>query len=243
MGKCLFMRKGETHTAPSIGILASDLSVGSTVKLMENGIAVEYLVVNKGIPSGSSLYDESCDGIWLLRKDIKEKRAWDSSNVNDYKNSTIHKWLNEDFFNLFSSVEQAAIKHVKIPYFNGSGENGSVSSGTNGLQTKVFLLSAYELGFTPTYTPFFPIDGACLDYFIGTEWEDSKRIANLDNVATKWWIRSLYNSGGTNEAWVVLKSGYPTDENCSNSAGIRPSIILPSTALFDTNTLILKGVA
>ena len=49
------------YTAPIKDILASDLVVGSTVKLMENGVSTEYLVVNKGKPSGSSLYDDSCD--------------------------------------------------------------------------------------------------------------------------------------------------------------------------------------
>ena len=62
MGKCLFLRKGETHTKPIGGILASDLAVGSSVYLMENGAAAEYLVVNQGVPSNSSLYDASCDG-------------------------------------------------------------------------------------------------------------------------------------------------------------------------------------
>lgn len=90
--------------APSTGILASTLPVGSVVKLMEGGTAVEYLVVNQGIPSNSNLYDASCDGTCLLRKDIHSERQWNSSNVNDYANSTINTWLNGDFFNSFGSV-------------------------------------------------------------------------------------------------------------------------------------------
>ena len=39
MGHCLMMRKGEVHTAPVTGVLASSLAVGSTVKLMEGGTA------------------------------------------------------------------------------------------------------------------------------------------------------------------------------------------------------------
>lgn len=62
MGYCIFLRKGETHTPPSAGILASDLAVGDIVKLTENGTPVEYIVVNQGIPGNSSLYDSSCDG-------------------------------------------------------------------------------------------------------------------------------------------------------------------------------------
>ena len=83
--------------APSTGILASSLAVGSTVKLMEGGTAVEYLVVNQGIPGNSNLYDASCDGTWLLRKDIHSNRQWHTSNVNKYETSAINTWLNGDF--------------------------------------------------------------------------------------------------------------------------------------------------
>ena len=62
MGHCIFLRKGETHTPPSTGILASDLAVGDIVKLTENGTPVEYIVVNQGIPENSGLYDASCNG-------------------------------------------------------------------------------------------------------------------------------------------------------------------------------------
>lgn len=83
--------------APSTGILASALPVGSTVKLMEGGSAVEYLVVNQGIPSNSSLYDASCDGTWLLRKDIRELLAYNSSENNSYKESAAHNYINDTF--------------------------------------------------------------------------------------------------------------------------------------------------
>ena len=110
--------------APLTDILASSLAVGSTVKLMENGAAVEYLVVNQGIPENSSLYDASCDGTWLLRKDIHSNRQWHTSNVNKYETSAINTWLNGDFFNSLGSVERATVKQVKIPYRHGGGDGG-----------------------------------------------------------------------------------------------------------------------
>ena len=138
MGKVIMSGIVPLLKAPVTGVLASSLAVGSTVKLMEGGTEVEYLVVNQGIPSNSNLYDASCDGTWLLRKDIHSERQWNSSNVNDYANSTINTWLNGDFFNSFGSVEQAAIKQVKIPYRAGYGSDGSAQSGANGLSCKVF---------------------------------------------------------------------------------------------------------
>ena len=48
-------------------VALSTKAVGSTVKLKVNGTAREFLVVHQGKPS--SLYDESCNGTWLLMKD------------------------------------------------------------------------------------------------------------------------------------------------------------------------------
>lgn len=233
--------------APVAGILASDLAVGSIVKLIENSVATEYLVVNNGKPSGSSLYDDSCDGLWLLRKDIKENRQWHSSDVNDYKNSAIHAWLNGDFLSQFGTKEQVAIKQVKIPYINGTGSSGSVASGVNGLSTKIFLLAMYEVGFTTSDSKWISVDGSKLDYFVSGNGSNANanRIANLDGSAVCWWLRTPRNSDDIG-SWPVGEDG-----SCYNgyyfyahsSYGIRPALILKTNALFDETTLLLKGVA
>ena len=129
-------------SAPIRGTLASDLEIGSTVKLKVDGTLKEFLIVHQGKPS--SIYDDSCDGTWLLMKDIYESRAWDSSTTagnNDYENSDIHAYMNGTFFGLFDSNVQEVIKQVKIPYRKGTGSGGTDTSGSNGLSTKVFLFS------------------------------------------------------------------------------------------------------
>ena len=241
MGHCLMMRKGEVHTAPVTGVLASSLAVGSTVKLMEGGTAVEYLVVNQGIPSNSSLYDASCDGTWLLRKDIHSNRQWDPSYVNKYESSAINTWLNGEFFNTLGSAEQAAIKQVKIPYRKNGGSGGSDQSGANGLSCKVFLLSCYELGWTTSNSSMYPVDGAKLDYFIAGSAGKSLRIAHLNGTVNVWWTRSPYASG-TSNAWFIQTDGNSNSSGASNSLGIRPALVLPGNALFDKTTMLLKGV-
>lgn len=203
----------------------SALSVGSTVKLNVNGTAKEFLVVHQGLPS--SLYDSSCNGTWLLMKDIYEKRVWDSSN-NDYKNSDIHAYLNGTFLGLFDSDIQSAIKQVKLPYQNGTGSGGSIASGSNGLSTKVFLLGGYEVGWTTANSSYFPVDGACLSYFSGTSVTDSKRIAYYGGSATGWWLRSP-GTGGTGRGWVVGTDGGWNYNLCSNSCGVRPALVLDSS--------------
>lgn len=230
--------------APSTGILASSLAVGTTVKLMEGGTAVEYLVVNQGIPENSSLYDTSCDGTWLLRKDIHSDRQWHTSDVSKYEPSAINAWLNGDFFNSFGATEQAVVKQVKIPYRADGGSGGSDQSGANGLSCKVFLLSGYEVGWTTSDSSYFLVDGAKLSYFesgTGTS-ADSKRIAKLNGSAAGWWLRAPY-TGDTGIVCFVGGNGGYYFSNASISRGIRPALVLPSNALFDETTMLLKGAA
>lgn len=228
--------------APVTGIQAGALAVGSVVKLMEGGTAVEYLVVNQGIPSNSSLYDASCDGTWLLRKDIHSNRQWDPNNVNKYESSAINTWLNGDFFNSLGSVEQAAIKQVKIPYRKNGGSGGSDQSGANGLLCKIFLLGGYEVGFTTSDSSYFPVDGAKLDYFAASFGGNSKRVANFNGSAAIWLLRSP-DTGNTARVWNVLSDGDYSYDNASYWHGIRPALVLRSNALFDGKTMLLRGLA
>ena len=88
-------------------------AIGSTVKLKVNGTLRDFIVVHKGKPG--SMYDASCDGVWLLMKDCYEAKRWHSSNVNDYANSEVHSYLNSAFLNLFDADIRAQIKQVKLP--------------------------------------------------------------------------------------------------------------------------------
>ena len=203
------------------------MSVGSTVKLKLGGTARDFLVVHQGLPS--SMYDSSCNGTWLLLKDIYTTRTWDSSN-NDYKNSDIHSYLNGTFLNLFDNDIKNAIKQVKIPYQNGTGSGGSVASGANGLSCKIFLLSGYELGWTTSDNSYFPRDGAKLSYFSsGTSSSaNNKRIANYNGSATHWWLRSPY-TGGTSGVWGVRSSGGCSGWHYDGTYGVRPALVLDSS--------------
>ncbi|MCI6095722.1 MAG: DUF6273 domain-containing protein [Clostridiales bacterium] len=211
----------------SSGIPIGTLPVGSVVKIGVNGKSYDFLVVNQGIPSNSSLYDSSCDGTWLLMKDIYEKRVWNSSNVNKYESSDIHAYLNSTFLNLFDSNIKNAIKQVKIPY-RKNGDGGTDQSGANGLSAKIFLLSGHEVGWATSNIQFYPQDGAKLDYFDARSGGNSKRIAHFNGSADKWWLRSLKPQGAT-LVWYVDSSGSCSDRSAGASEGIRPAFILPGT--------------
>lgn len=226
------------NATPKAGTPVSSLAVGTLIKTNENGAPVEYLIVNQGLPS--SMYDASCDGCWVLRKDIAENRTWDSSN-NDYKNSDIHAYLNGSWTSRYSAGVLSQIKQVKIPYVNGTGSGGSVASGANGLSCKIFLLSGYEVGFSTSDSSYFPRDGAKLSYFSsGTgSAANNKRIANYNGSATVWWLRSP-NTDFTIAVWSVDPNGSCNDWNYGNTYGVRPALVLPSTALVDQDLNLIE---
>lgn len=215
----------------SSGIPIGTLPVGSVVKIGVNGKSYDFLVVNQGVPSNSSLYDSSCNGTWLLMKDIYEDRVWQSGGINKYESSDIHAYLNNTFLNLFDSNIKDAIKHVKIPYRKNGGSDGADQSGANGLSAKIFLLSGYEVGWTTSDYSYIPVDGAKLSYFeSGTNTSaNNKRIANLNGSAHDWWLRSPHTRD-TRYVFYVISSGKRNISNAaSNSRGIRPAFILPGT--------------
>lgn len=221
-------------------VTLSSKAIGSTIKLKVNGSAKDFIVVHQGKPS--SVYDDSCNGTWLLMKDIYENRQWHSSNTNDYANSTIHSYLNSTFLNLFESNIKNAIKQVKLPYRKGSGTSTTVTSGSNGLSAKIFLLSATETSFNFSAMP--SGEGAELAYFKGCadNSSDSKRVAYLNGSATNWWLRSpdcyhFYN------ALYVLSNGGWDYGLCSLSYGIRPALILPSSLLVSDDGTVSTNTA
>lgn len=222
-------------------VTLSSKAIGSTIKLKVNGSAKDFIVVHQGKPS--SVYDDSCNGTWLLMKDIYENRQWHSSNTNDYANSTIHSYLNGTFLGLFESNIKNAIKQVKLPYRKGSGTSTTVTSGSNGLSAKIFLLSATETSFN--FSSYMPSgEGAELAYFKGCadNSSDSKRVAYLNGSATVWWLRSPC-CDGFSIALCVGSNGDWYNRYCSYSFGIRPALILPSTLLVSDDGTVSTNTA
>lgn len=221
-------------------VTLSSKAIGSTIKLKVNGSAKDFIVVHQGKPS--SVYDDSCSGTWLLMKDIYENRQWHSSDTNDYADSTIHSYLNSTFLAMLDSNIQKAIKQVKLPYRKGSGTSTTVTSGSNGLPAKIFLLSATEMSFNFSYMP--SGEGAELAYFKGCadNSSDSKRVAYLNGSTAYWWLRSPY-CGYSSNALCVYSNGGWRNGSCSYSFGIRPALILPSTLLVSDDGTVSTNTA
>lgn len=240
MGRVILSGASKGMTKPTVGAPISELAVGSPVRLSVNGTVTDFLIVNQGIPSNSILYDSSCNGTWLLMKNIYENRVWQSGNINKYESSDIHTYLNNTFLNLFESNIKDAIKQVKLPYRKNSGSGGTDQSGANGLLCKIFLLGGYEVGFTTSDSEDFPVDGAKLSYFTsgtGTS-ANNKRIAYLNGSAAAWWLRSPRASNAAS-VWGVYTNGDSFSSSAVNSRGILPALILPSTLSVNKNGMVI----
>lgn len=229
-GRTLIDGTGYDIALSSAGTKIETLNVGQSVYANVGGVRKKFIVVHQGLPS--SLYDASCDGTWLLMKDIYDNRQWNSRNSNAYETSDINTYLNGPFFNLFDSNIQGIIKQVKIPYRKNGGSGDADQSGANGLSAKIFLLSGYEVGWTTSNHERFPQDGTKLSYFesgTGTS-ANKKRTAYLNGSAAIWWLRSP-SIGYTDRVWRIGAGGSYDYNNVFSSFGIRPALILPSDAL------------
>lgn len=259
----------DTHYAPDdvvctvtavLDVPASKLAIGSTVYLMENGTAVPFIAVHYGRPS--TLYNSSCNGLWLLRKDAYTSVYFCKGyHSGAYESSTLHSYANSTYYDMLGSVEKSAIKSVSIPYTKLSYEDDDESTWWWGtimdISTKIFVLSGYELGFTKfKYSAYYEmdtlVDGACLSYFTQNNNSDSKRIAymNGSTTACEYWTRSILvapagssGSGSGSDVMTVSSGGGNSYKDGSGSTYFRPALILPTNAVFDPDTMVLKGVS
>mgnify|MGYP001012413993 CR=1 FL=1 len=206
----------------------STKAVGSIVKIKVNGAAKDFIIVHQGLPS--SAYDASCNGVWVVMKDIYTTSTF--GNNNSYKDSSIHSYLNSTFYNLIDSQIRAVIKQVKIPY-----TNSGVQSGANGLSTKVFLLSGTEVGFSGV--SYMNTEGAKLSYFDSA----SKRVAYNGSSTAMWWLRSPHTDN-YGSVWAVNTEGsYDAGRWNYHSCGVRPALILPSTLLVSDDGTVSTNTA
>lgn len=196
------------------------LAVGSTVKIAVGGTDYTWLVVHQGLPS--SKYDESCNGVWLLMLGSYTSMRFGSAN-NRYAESRIHSYLSGTFYSLIDATIRSKIKTVKIPYtyYTSDGaSSGYVHSGSEGLSTKVFILSVSELGCNRSASDA-NVEGTRLAYF-------------QQNGVSSWsgcWTRSSYYSR-TDYIYSVTSRGV-AETWYGNNHGVSPCMILPPSTLVD----------
>ena len=185
-------------------------SVGSIVKLKENGVLVDFYVAKHDYENGLNGSGRTL----VVRKDCYDTRQWHTSNVNAYATSAIDTWLNSTYKNLLDADIRGVIGTTKIKYTPG---NGNTAVGT--LERAIFLLSVTELGRSASYAN---TEGTALSI------ASSLQIAYLNGSAVVQWTRSPY-TGGTGSAYYLGTNGGVSNRSCSNTDGSRPAFTLPST--------------
>lgn len=204
------------------GTPLGNLAVGSTVKIAVGGTDYDWLVVHQGLPG--SMYDASCNGTWLLMKDIYTKMKFDSRS-NLFVNSSLLQYLNTTFHDAIDANVRKLIKVATIPYI--AKNNTNVASSGN-LRAWVFLLSMTEVGFVDTASSNMPIEGAKLCYF-----NSRSKIAYFGEEAAAWWSRTPYAVFNWN-VWYIESNGDSAYSDVRGFyCGVRPCMILPQDALVD----------
>ena len=185
-------------------------SVGSIVKLKENGVLVDFYVAKHDYENGLNGSGRTL----VVRKDCYDTRQWHTSNVNAYATSAIDTWLNSTYKNLLDADIRGVIGTTKIKYTPG---NGNTTVGT--LERAIFLLSVTELGRSASYAN---TEGTALSI------ASSLQIAYLNGSAVVQWTRSPHTDN-TGSAYCLSASGDVYSSGCSNTHGSRPAFTLPST--------------
>lgn len=198
------------------------LAVGSTVKIAVGGTDYDWLVVHQGLPG--SMYDASCNGTWLLMKDIYTKMKFDSRS-NLFVNSSLLQYLNTTFHDAIDANVRKLIKVATIPYI---AKNNTAAASSGNLRAWVFLLSMTEVGFVYTASSNMPIEGAKLRYF-----NSRSKIAYFGEEAAAWWSRTPYAVFNRN-VWYITSNGDSAYSDVTVFyCGVRPCMILPQDALVD----------
>ena len=208
--------------------------IGRIVRFEMGGVMRSFIVVHQGKPG--DMYDDSCDGTWLLIEDIYEKRIWNGPpSTEDYLNNTV--------LGMFEKGIREKIKLVKIPYTTNPGSD-AVKDGADGKECKLFVPSTPEVGNIDTYNSGFTEDGAKLDYFIGggSNTEGNKqRIAYYNGVQTAYFLRS-WDPRNFSAVHGISDQGAPTSLDAGRyENGIRFMMILPPSLLISDDGSVVPN--
>lgn len=198
-----------------------DEAAGSTVTLMENGVVTEFLVLQHGYPSLGN-------GMTLLRrKDIIAVQTYGSTAW--YDGSIVDSYCSTTYLSLFSSTMQSMIQPVQIPCTANDGSWGAAN-----IIRKAFILSGTELGFTDQNMN---VEGSAIAYFS----DNSKRIANYNQVPTTYYTRSPYRSGKSANISYIGTIGVLYNTTPNSGSGVLPCIVLPSTMQVNPDGSIVES--
>lgn len=208
--------------APVSGIVLSEIALGSIVKINENGSPVEFYVAAHD-------YKSSLNGAGrtlLVRKDAHSARVWDADQNMDYSASDIDTWLNGTYKSLLPTDVQSAVAATSFNiYQTVSGKNEITISRA------VFLLGAREILSTANRGP--ADDTVLMGGALNPVYYNGSTVIQ--------WTRSVYHTTTSSKfITLIYPDGQWMGQGSTGSFYARPCFTLPSTARFDTETLLFK---
>lgn len=213
----------------TLGELAYDENkqYGYTVYLKENSEYVPYLVLTADYNGQALLLrEELLEETYVINEDNHGYAGY-------YKDSSMDRFLNEEFITLLEPEIQEVIGESEIT-ITAKESLGITGTETESIVRKIFLLSYTEIG----YTDYAVVnkEGEALKYFDNPD----NRIARRNKKAGSWWLRS----SETWEAYTVCVMGQTgtlgrmsVDKEC----GVRPAFCLSNTLAIGQSDDILEG--
>lgn len=196
--------------------LLSEQTPGSIVKIQENGVLVDFLVLQQGYPEAGN------GNVLLLRKELLKNRSW--GNHNAYASSGVDTWLNNTYFSDLDAQISEKILSSEIECTVGNGDQSKKK-----INRKIFLLSYTELKLSG-YDSNVNIEGTPIAYFDS----NSKRIAYQNGAPVFWWTRTPVITDSLNAAVMfVTNAGAYGARSALTEFAVRPAFCLPGTLYVD----------
>jgi len=169
-----------------------DTTPGEIVKIKENGVLIDFIVLKQGYPTTSS------QNTLVIRKDLYNygETSWGSPS---YKTSQVSAWLELYYRDLIdpdirSRMTGNTIEYLKYIKPDGARSNpGSGKFEKSTMSAYVFLLSDTELGTGRNDLT----EGALIPYFNS----NSRRIARYNGVTESYYTRSPDESW---DAYIII---------------------------------------
>ena len=191
------------------------VTVGQEINLPYNGKMIPHIVLHIGNPN-PSLYDASCDGVWLMQKVAQFNTDWARGEgaTNEFTKSSMVSIVGGERNRYDKSVADV-MKNVKIPYCVGGG-SAEIKTLADGYSCRTFLLGAYEAGYNTTDDPDLPIDGAHL--------QGMNR-----SMARNCWLRTVVTGTSTDVYYANGNTQLSKIKATFNGNRYQTTFIMPTT--------------
>ena len=208
---------------PQINNVFNEELLFSTGKPIENGVT-EWFIVE---PIVWRILESDNDTYKVISEYILDLSCYSngssSSNWNNYKNSQIRQFLNDEFYNsAFNNNEKSLIIDTEVDNSVSTADSLDNSYVCENTFDKIYLLS-YQDVINPEYGFVGPNE---TDYSKRAEATDyakgSDLLTTFFNYRTSWWIRTPYNADA-NEAYYISNVGRITYFYVYNIYGVRPA--------------------